>query len=199
MTTNANTLRDAVTTLRQYNEWRRGADVQMLDPKAIGEAIDVVLTAVAAHLSRQIAGLTTSEARATSARLNGKLGGRPKKQPTKNRAKTQRNTSVETQRKPSTNPAAPVEVVLVPSILDKPAFHAAWGDWLAYRTERRLPAYKPRNLTAQYAALAEWGIAGAIASIRESIRNQWQGLFEPKVKPGSNHGGAQLEERFNKF
>lgn len=69
----------------------------------------------------------------------------------------------------------------VPLPFDSPEFVSAWGDWLAYRRERRLTAYKPTSLKAQFAELAAWGEAGAIASIRESIRQQWQGLFPPKA------------------
>ena len=72
------------------------------------------------------------------------------------------------------------DVAEAPLPFDSPEFATAWADWLAYRRERRLPTYKPTSIKGQFAALAEWGEAGAIASIRESIRNQWQGLFPPK-------------------
>jgi len=71
-------------------------------------------------------------------------------------------------------------VAELPLPFDSTAFAATWADWIAYRRERRLPAYKSTSLKTQFATLAEWGEAGAIASIRESIRQQWQGLFPPK-------------------
>lgn len=37
------TLEEAIKILKEYNEWRRGAETEMLHPKTIGEAIDVVL------------------------------------------------------------------------------------------------------------------------------------------------------------
>lgn len=75
---------------------------------------------------------------------------------------------------------AAVVSIQVPESIDTPNFRAAWQDWLTYRKERRFTAYKPKSLEGQYKALAEWGEHAAIASIRDSIRNQWQGLFAPK-------------------
>lgn len=184
---NAPTLREAAQTLRAYNEWRRGADVPMLEPKAIGEAIDVVLAAI----RKMLAGSATSEAKAAAARLNGARGGRPKNLRKPNK-KTQQVSSVGN---PTLNPTE-TQHVLVPSILDKPEFHLAWADWLAYRKERRLPVYKATALSAVYAKISHWGLAGAVASIRDSISNQWQGLFEPKPKFNGKKAGGVLEKRF---
>ncbi|AHF94029.1 hypothetical protein OPIT5_03890 [Opitutaceae bacterium TAV5] len=72
-----------------------------------------------------------------------------------------------------------------PPPLDTHEFRTAWADWLAYRRERRLSAYKPRTVTAQLATLAEWGESAAITAIRDSVRNQWQGLFPPKPTQGA--------------
>ncbi|MDF3059337.1 MAG: hypothetical protein K0R17_3552 [Rariglobus sp.] len=81
-------------------------------------------------------------------------------------------------------PPATSELPLVPSfpaVLETPEFKTAWADWIEYRRERRLPAYKPKSQVAQLTELAGWGHDAAIYSIRESIRQQWQGLFPPKV------------------
>ena len=40
------TLNEAIAILRQHQEWRRGGDGEMLDPKQIGYAIDRVLSAL---------------------------------------------------------------------------------------------------------------------------------------------------------
>ena len=32
-----------IDTLKRHNEWRRGSDEQMLDPKEVGEAIDYAI------------------------------------------------------------------------------------------------------------------------------------------------------------
>jgi hypothetical protein len=75
----------------------------------------------------------------------------------------------------------PVETaVLFPFPLDTPEFKAAWGEWVAYRRERRLAALKPRSVIAQLAKLAAFGRDGAIDSIHESIAQNYQGLFPPK-------------------
>ena len=83
--------------------------------------------------------------------------------------------------------AKPAEVqgVTLPAELETEAFRAAWADWLAYRRECKVSKYKPRAMAAQLATLAEWGHDVAIESIRQSIRQQWRGLFEPKASFGS--------------
>lgn len=68
----------------------------------------------------------------------------------------------------------------MPAELETEAFRAAWADWLAYRRECKVSQYRPRALAAQLAMLAEWGPDAAVDSIRQSIRQQWRGLFEPK-------------------
>ena len=37
------TLPEAVEILKTHNEWRRGAEIDMLEPRLIGIAIDVIL------------------------------------------------------------------------------------------------------------------------------------------------------------
>lgn len=80
----------------------------------------------------------------------------------------------------------PMVMPEVPPCLQTPAFLAAWTDWQAYRVERRLAAYKPLTVAARFASFIEWGEAGSIASIRESIRNNWQGLFPPRPTSGGS-------------
>lgn len=38
----AMTIAEAIKILREYNEWRRGDDSEMIDPAIIGKAIDMV-------------------------------------------------------------------------------------------------------------------------------------------------------------
>ena len=77
----------------------------------------------------------------------------------------------------------------LPSNLDTPEFRAAWADWLAYRKERRLAAYKPIGLARQLNALAAFGPQSAIAAIEQSMAQNYQGLF-PKPVKGQRTGGA---------
>lgn len=37
------TLPEAIQILKTHNEWRRGAEIDMLEPRLIGIAIDVIL------------------------------------------------------------------------------------------------------------------------------------------------------------
>ena len=37
------TLPEAIQILKTHNEWRRGAEIDMLEPQSIGIAIDVIL------------------------------------------------------------------------------------------------------------------------------------------------------------
>ena len=100
--------------------------------------------------------------------------------------------------------AKPAEVQggTLPAELETETFRAAWADWLAYRRECKVSPYKPRALAAQLAMLAEWGHDVAIESIRQSIRQQWRGLFEPKASfgSGSAHGvSAESKKRSDKI
>lgn len=36
-------LKEAIKILEEHNKWRRGAEVQMTDPKKLGIAIEVIL------------------------------------------------------------------------------------------------------------------------------------------------------------
>ena len=81
------------------------------------------------------------------------------------------------------------ETTNFPDCLNTPVFQAAWREWLDYRKSQRWKPLKPASITRQLAALSEYGEAGAIDSINQSIRNSWQGLFPIKNKPGSNSRG----------
>lgn len=95
---------------------------------------------------------------------------------------------------PKTKPRpAPVPLPPIPAALDTPAFRTAWADWLRYRSQRHLAAYKPIGLQRLFAELGEWGESAAVASIAESIRNNWQGLFPPRSDPGRGPGPKRLE------
>ena len=41
------TTKQAITTLTEYNAWRRGADTEMIDPVIIREAIDKAIRVMA--------------------------------------------------------------------------------------------------------------------------------------------------------
>lgn len=69
----------------------------------------------------------------------------------------------------------------IPDSLKTPAFEAAWSDWKKHRQEKRCPLKAGSQAEKmQLKNLEEMGELRAIASIRHSISNDWQGLFEPK-------------------
>jgi len=72
----------------------------------------------------------------------------------------------------------------LPAELDTPAFRETWETYLKYRREAKFKKLKAASIEAQWKQFVEWGVDAAIASIKTTIRNQWQGIFEPK----QNHG-----------
>lgn len=73
----------------------------------------------------------------------------------------------------------PLKSISIPACLDTPEFNEAWAEWIEYRKSKR----KKVTLLAakkQLADLAAMGPARAIAAINQSIKNDYQGIFEPK-------------------
>lgn len=62
------------------------------------------------------------------------------------------------------------------------SFAEAWADWMQFRAELK-KKLTPSTAKAQLKKLSDMGERDAIASIRQSISNGWQGLFEPKDVP----------------
>lgn len=62
------------------------------------------------------------------------------------------------------------------------SFKEAWEDWIAYRKERKLSAWKPRTLKTKFKEFATWGEAQAIQAIRHSISNGYSGIFQAGTK-----------------
>jgi len=73
------------------------------------------------------------------------------------------------------------DVVSLPTPLDNEEFKAAWSDWISYRKEARLRPWIARTVKAQHDRLAEWGSPRAVAAIRASITQGWQGIYEPQA------------------
>ncbi len=67
----------------------------------------------------------------------------------------------------------------IPAELDTEAFREAWASWIKHRREKR-QTLRPTSIGRQMSFLLGLGEAGAIASIEQSIKNGWTGLFEPK-------------------
>lgn len=69
---------------------------------------------------------------------------------------------------------------VVPPPLNTPEFLAWWDKWMDYRRGRRLPILQPCSIELQMDELAGWGEPVAIAAIKQSIRQGYQGIFYPK-------------------
>lgn len=76
----------------------------------------------------------------------------------------------------------------IPSEIDSLAFREAWARWVEYRAELK-KRLTPKSAAMQLKMLAGLGESAAIESIEQSIRNGWQGLFEPKGGNGKPRGG----------
>ena len=59
------------------------------------------------------------------------------------------------------------------------AFLKAWKSWVVYRKEMK-KTLTDSSVQAQFKEFVVWGEAKSIASIEQSIKQGWQGLFEPK-------------------
>lgn len=66
------------------------------------------------------------------------------------------------------------------TVLDTPAFRAAWAEWMMYRRQRKLPKLVAVSIKKAAKELVSYGEAGARASIEQSIAKGWNGLFEPR-------------------
>lgn len=95
--------------------------------------------------------------------------------------------------------------VEIPKELATPEFLEWWEKWLEYlRAKRKSPSVHTQELQLKF--LQEMG-SRAVASVKNSIRNNWQGLFDPNQgaehqkphRPGEGQlpGGAEYEKRFN--
>ena len=65
------------------------------------------------------------------------------------------------------------------------AFSKAWLSWIKYRKEIKKPI-KESTINAQWEEFKKWGEQKSIISIELSIKNGWQGLFEPARSVGGN-------------
>ena len=74
--------------------------------------------------------------------------------------------------------------IIPPLALNTPRFRDAWNQWEAHRREKRR-ALTPSTRKKQLVMLAKMGEELACQAIEESIKQGWQGLFEPKGPRGS--------------
>lgn len=86
----------------------------------------------------------------------------------------------------------PLRLVEVPAALSGyPKFNESWDAWLDHRVEIRHKATK-RVQSESLKFLEELGPSRAVAAIRHSIRQGWQGIFEPDNKAANGSSENDL-------
>lgn len=170
------------------NEIRRAKRLLLIDGEDVvvfGYPLEKQAEVEAKREAGRVGGLSSGKSRASSkASSNGDSFARTEREG-EGEGEGERERERE-KAPPSGDAGLPLLVHLdgIPVALRTEAFATAWSDWIAYRRECKIAKYKPRAMAAQLATLAEWGPDAAIESIRQSIRQQWRGLFEPKEKFG---------------
>ncbi len=77
---------------------------------------------------------------------------------------------------------APAEPVVWPKELQTPEFQATWDEYVRYRRERKLSAYKPTGLKRLIGEMLEVGHDQAILGLQRTISKNWQGPHFEKAK-----------------
>lgn len=113
-------------------------------------------------------------------------------------APARRETKVEKKEQPDLPglKAKADEPVPFPAQLDCHEFAETWALWLAYRRERKLAVLKSISIKEQFKELAEWGLERAIAAIKYSMRQNWQGIFEEKQNARTNDNRSRSSRSF---
>lgn len=133
-------------------------------------------------------------------KANGSKGGRPRTRIDleNNPNETQPITQTKPKRNPRANPnhnpkkallsasaSASAIASSIPPISPKGDVPSWWVEWLDYRRERKLPAYREATVKKIELWLSEQPDPKAV--VDQSIRNGWQGLFELKSESRNGH------------
>ena len=78
------------------------------------------------------------------------------------------------------------------------AFIASWKSWVAYRKEMK-KKLTDSSVQAQFKEFALWGEQKSTEAIEQSIKQGWQGLFEPNKKNGAKTSKALTSEDHSAF
>ncbi len=117
-------------------------------------------------------------------KIDAERGQNVTQNPDRNRAECDAESGQKPQRKKQQRVTATVEDPAIPPEVDTVQFRKAWQNWIVYRSDKRKPV-SLRAAKQQLATFAQWVKTGSsvgdlIASIEQSIANDWQGLFEPR-------------------
>jgi hypothetical protein len=78
------------------------------------------------------------------------------------------------------------------------AFIASWKSWVQYRKEMK-KTLTDSSVQAQFKEFVLWGEQKSTEAIEQSIKQGWQGLFEPNKKFGTKTTKALTSEDHNAF
>jgi uncharacterized protein YdaU (DUF1376 family) len=82
-----------------------------------------------------------------------------------------------------------------PLPFDSSDFKSFWSSWEQHLSEKKKPL-KPTTRKMQLAKLAEMGEQRAIAALKHSMTNGWQGIYEPDVRPNKiSYGKTTYADR----
>ena len=87
---------------------------------------------------------------------------------------------------------------VLPDALSTDGFRAKWAEYEAYRRTTGMRALRSVSVAKKWTEMAAWGHDAAIASIEATIKNGWQGIFEPKGPAGGSQP-ARLDPEFDQF
>lgn len=78
------------------------------------------------------------------------------------------------------------QLVKIPTILNIDSFKNVWVEWIQYRRGMKKPGDWNALFQKQLQWLSQFSPQKAIEIVNQSIRNGWQGLFEPKETNHAN-------------
>ncbi|MDI6739027.1 MAG: hypothetical protein QME74_01515 [Candidatus Edwardsbacteria bacterium] len=109
--------------------------------------------------------------------------------------KKEKNEEKETPPYPPKEGGAPGEFLFSDRQRDNPDFQAAWREWVAYRlTAKKRPRTPAAMFNRQLRWLDRHSPAEQIEIMAQSLRNDWQGLFEIRVVAGTANRPATVHE-----
>ena len=83
----------------------------------------------------------------------------------------------------------------LPLPFDSPDFKLFWANWQQHRAEKKAKL-TPTATKQQLDRLAEMGEERAIAALKHSMANGWQGIYEPNASPSKiNYKGKTYADR----
>lgn len=86
--------------------------------------------------------------------------------------------------------------VVCPEVLATNEFRKAWDEYVIYRKSMKFKPLRPTIIQKAWDMMASWGHDVAIESMNNTIRNGWQGMFEPKTQANAL---AEKPRRPNKY